>query len=110
MQCLIDREPGLEVKVWLTNQLQCILIRQKVKHGLLLKAAREISSGMLKPFADFFPPIHRYCFMHAPKNSFATFSPPRDKTRTPERSGRYSSEEKIPQAFFVPATSGTNRP
>ena len=72
MQCLIDREPGLEVRVWLTNQLQCILIRQKVKHGLLLKAAREISSGMLKPFADFFPPIHPHCFIHAPKDSFVT--------------------------------------
>ena len=57
-ECLIYRKPGLEVRVRLTDQLQRIQVSQKVENGLLLKAARKIPSGVLEPFADFFPPTH----------------------------------------------------
>jgi hypothetical protein len=57
-ECLIYRKPGLEVRIRLTDQLQRIQVSQKVENGLLLKAAREIPSGVLEPFADFFPPTH----------------------------------------------------
>jgi hypothetical protein len=56
--CLIYRKPGLEVRIRLTDQLQRIQVSQKVENGLLLKAARKIQSGVLEPFADFFPPTH----------------------------------------------------
>jgi hypothetical protein len=37
----------------------------------LLKAAREIPSGVLEPLADFFPPIHCYRLIHAPEKTLS---------------------------------------
>jgi hypothetical protein len=58
-ECLIDRQPGLEVRVTLKDQLQRIQVSQKVEHGLLLNAARKIPRRALELFADFVPPTHR---------------------------------------------------
>jgi Serine dehydrogenase proteinase len=83
IQCLIHRQPRFEVRVRLTDQLECILISKKIKHGLSFKAIRKISSSMLKPFADFFPPNH-CCFTHARRAFSLPFSPFGMKRRRPK--------------------------
>jgi hypothetical protein len=72
--------------------------QQEVKHGLLFKAAREISSGMLKPFGDLFPPNH-CCFIHAPKNFFVILSPS-DETQAPEKLGKIFFGRKNTASIF----------
>jgi hypothetical protein len=64
----------------------------------LFKAAREISSGMLKPFADLFPPNH-CCFIHAPKNFFVILSPS-DETQAPEKLGKIFFGRKNTASIF----------
>jgi hypothetical protein len=63
----------------------------------LFKAAREISSGMLKSFADLFPPNH--CFIHAPKNFFVILSPS-DETQAPEKLGKILFGRKNTASIF----------
>jgi hypothetical protein len=47
VQRLINRESGLKIGIRLANQFQSLLVSQKVKHCLLLKAPREIPSSYL---------------------------------------------------------------
>jgi len=81
---LISKYGSTEIKIEGENYLICARTMPSAVAGdgtttatvlaESIKAGREISSGMLKPFADLFPPNH-CCFIHAPKNFFVTLSP-----------------------------------